>query len=131
MFFLVFEGLDGSGKSSLMGQLQSHLEKLNTKFIKTREPGGTIAGDQIRKLILTKSEHAPTPRTELLLYEASRAQRVDLVIRPALARKEWVLCDRFSASSVAGTAQACPAGNLAVDSSIPSSSRLRVELIRM
>ncbi len=101
MFFLVFEGLDGSGKSSLMGQLQTHLEKLNTKFIKTREPGGTVAGDQIRQLILSKSEHAPTARTELLLYEASRAQHVDLVIRPALAKKEWVLCDRFSASSIA------------------------------
>lgn len=101
MFFLAFEGLDGSGKSSLMNQLQSYLESKNRKYIKTREPGGTIVGDQLRHIILTKSEESPTPRTELLLYEASRSQHVDLIIRPALERKEWVLCDRFSASSVA------------------------------
>lgn len=101
MFFLAFEGLDGSGKSSLMSQLQSYLETNNKKYIKTREPGGTQVGDQLRQIILSKSEEAPTPRTELLLYEASRSQHVDLVIRPALNRKEWVLCDRFSASSVA------------------------------
>ena len=101
MFFLAFEGLDGSGKSSLMSQLQSHLDSKNKKYIKTREPGGTAVGDQLREIILTKSNEAPTPRTELLLYEASRAQHVDLVIRPALQRKDWVLCDRFSASSLA------------------------------
>ena len=101
MFFLAFEGLDGSGKSSLMAQLQSYLELKNKKYIKTREPGGTKVGDQLREIILNKSEEAPTARTELLLYEASRSQHVDLVIRPALQRQEWVLCDRFSASSVA------------------------------
>jgi dTMP kinase len=101
MFFLVFEGLDGSGKSSLMAQLQKHLEVQNKPYIKTREPGGTAVGDQLRHIILTKSAEAPTARTELLLYEASRAQHVDLVIRPALEKKHWVLCDRFSASSLA------------------------------
>lgn len=101
MFFLAFEGLDGSGKSSLMAQLQDYLKSKNHKYIKTREPGGTIVGDQLRNIILSKAEEAPTARTELLLYEASRSQHVDLVIRPALERKEWVLCDRFSASSVA------------------------------
>lgn len=101
MFFLVFEGLDGSGKSSLMAQLQKHLEQQKKSYIKTREPGGTAVGDQLRHIILTKSSEAPTPRTELLLYEASRAQHVDLVIRPALEKQQWVLCDRFSASSLA------------------------------
>jgi dTMP kinase len=101
MFFLAFEGLDGSGKSSLMAQLQSYLESKSKIYLKTREPGGTKVGDQLRHIILTKSEEDPTARTELLLYEASRAQHVDLIIRPALDRKEWVLCDRFSASSVA------------------------------
>lgn len=101
MFFLAFEGLDGSGKSSLMAQLQNHLDSLAAPYIKTREPGGTRVGDQLRDMILTKSENPPTARTELLLYEASRAQHVDLVIRPALEKKQWVLCDRFSASSVA------------------------------
>ena len=101
MFFLAFEGLDGSGKSSLMTQLQNHLDTNNTKFINTREPGGTALGDQLRSLILSKDGEAPSPRTELLLYEASRAQHVDLVIRPALQKKLWVLCDRFTASSLA------------------------------
>ncbi len=101
MFFLAFEGLDGSGKSSLMTHLQNHLNTNNTKFIKTREPGGTQLGDQLRALILSKTGETPTPRTELLLYEASRSQHVDLVIKPAIENKLWVLCDRFTASSIA------------------------------
>ena len=101
MFFLVFEGLDGSGKSSLMNQLQNYLTDKNISFVKTREPGGTRIGDQLRELILAKADDAPTARTELLLYEASRSQHVDQIIRPALERKQWVLCDRFTASSVA------------------------------
>lgn len=101
MFFLAFEGLDGSGKSSLMNQLQNHLSINNKSFIKTREPGGTQVGDKLRDIILSKTDEVPTPRTELLLYEASRAQHVDLVIKPALENKQWVLCDRFTASSVA------------------------------
>ncbi len=104
MIFLAFEGLDGSGKSSLMKQLEDHLHQNNIALTKTREPGGTFVGDQLRDLILTKNEdekRSPTARTELLLYEASRAQHVDLVIRPALTAKRWVLCDRFTASSIA------------------------------
>ena len=101
MFFMVFEGLDGSGKSSLMKMLDEHLADLSLSTIVTREPGGTEVGDQLRDLILQKRHEAPTPRTELLLYQASRSQHVDLVIRPGLAQKKWILCDRFSASSVA------------------------------
>lgn len=101
MFFVVFEGLDGSGKSSLMKMLDQHLKALSISTVVTREPGGTEVGDQLRDLILQKRENAPTPRTELLMYQASRAQHVDLVIRPALENKKWVLCDRFSASSIA------------------------------
>lgn len=102
MFFIVFEGLDGSGKSSLMSSLANHLESHQQKYIRTREPGGTPLGDQIRELILAHSfDHAPCARAELLLYEASRAQHVEKVIRPALNNKQWVLCDRYSASSVA------------------------------
>lgn len=101
MFFLAFEGLDGSGKSTLMNQLQNHLSSQNKSFIKTREPGGTQIGDQLRNIILSKGTEVPSPRTELLLYEASRSQHVDLVIKPALEKKQWVLCDRFTASSVA------------------------------
>lgn len=101
MPFIVFEGLDGSGKSSLMSALEKELSSKGLDVVRTREPGGTDLGDQIRELILTKDGPAPTARTELLLYEASRSQHVDLVIRPAIKKQSWVLCDRFSASSVA------------------------------
>ncbi len=85
-----------------MSSLAHHLESQQLKYIRTREPGGTPLGDQIRELILAHSyDHAPCARAELLLYEASRAQHVEKVIRPALNNKQWILCDRFSASSVA------------------------------
>src|SRR5262249_14830453 len=101
MPFIAFEGLDGSGQTSLLQALQTQLQSHGYAYIRTREPGGTPLGDEIRELILRTSGIAPTPRTELLLYEASRSQHVDQVIRPSLAKGQWVLCDRFSASSVA------------------------------
>ena len=101
MAFLVFEGLDGAGKSTLIQALARHLKSLNQTFVLTREPGGTILGDEIRQMLLRTESEAPVPRAELLLYQAGRAQHVEKVILPALQRKEWVLCDRFSASSVA------------------------------
>lgn len=101
MKFIVFEGLDGSGKSSLMSALEAELSHRQVAFYKTREPGGTPLGDELRNIILRKADAAPTPRTELLLYEASRAQHVDQVIRPMLAQGRWVLSDRFAASSIA------------------------------
>lgn len=101
MIFLVFEGLDGSGKSSLMRALQGLLDQKKISYHVTREPGGTPLGDQLREMILRKSGPTPTPRTELLLYEASRSQHVDEVILPEIKKGKWVLCDRFSASSIA------------------------------
>lgn len=101
MPFIAFEGLDGSGKSSLLLALESQLKDSNISYIRTREPGGTALGDEIRQLILRTQGQAPTPRTELLLYEAIRAQHVDLLIRPELDSGKWVLCDRFAASSIA------------------------------
>ena len=101
MAFIVFEGLDGSGKTTLMKKLSSLLDQSSIPHIITREPGGTPLGDEIRELILRKTGDAPSPRTELLLYEASRAQHVDKKIRPALDSGKWVLCDRFTASSMA------------------------------
>lgn len=99
--FLVFEGLDGSGKSSLMKSLQAELGRQGLAFHQTREPGGTPLGEDIRPLILRKGGPTPVPRAELLLYEASRAQHVDEVIRPKLKQGLWVLSDRFAASSIA------------------------------
>jgi dTMP kinase len=101
MPLIVFEGLDGSGKSTLMAALESELQKKKVPVLRTREPGGTRLGDEIRNMILRTEGSAPTARTELLLYEASRSQHVDEVIRPALKKNVWVLCDRFTASSVA------------------------------
>lgn len=102
MAFLVFEGLDGSGKSSLMRALETELSKRGISFHQTREPGGTPLGEEVRHIILRKQMGTiPVPRAELLLYEVSRAQHVDEVIKPHLAQGEWVLSDRFSASSVA------------------------------
>lgn len=84
-----------------MSALEQELKSKNLKTLRTREPGGTPLGDEIRELILRRSGQAPTPRTELLLYEASRSQHVDQVIRPYIQQDFWVLCDRFSASSLA------------------------------
>lgn len=101
MAFIVFEGLDGSGKSSLMRGLESALTDRGIPFHRTREPGGTALGDEVRNIILRKQEPTPRPRAELLLYLVSRAQHVDEIIRPKLEQGVWVLSDRFSASSVA------------------------------
>ena len=101
MAFIVFEGLDACGKSTQLKKLEEHLKGLGEKVLVTREPGGTNLGEEIRELLLRTKGDAPVPRAELLLYEASRAQHVDRVIKPAIERGEWVLCDRCAASSVA------------------------------
>lgn len=101
MPFIVFEGLDGSGKSTLIRALQKELHSKNQSFVVTREPGGTPLGEEIRNLLLKPGLTAPVSRAELLLYEAGRAQHVEHLIEPALQRGEWVLCDRFTASTLA------------------------------
>lgn len=98
--FLVFEGLDGSGKSTLMNAVDLELRRLGHVSVRTREPGGTPLAEDIRNLLLKTDGETPVASTELLLYAASRSQHVAHVIKPALARGEWILCDRFSASSV-------------------------------
>ncbi len=101
MAFLAFEGMDGAGKSSLITLLEKELQSRGLRFVKTREPGGTPLAEEIRQMLLKKTGDTPMPRTELLLYEAGRAQHVDQVIKPALKAGHWVLCDRFAASSLA------------------------------
>ena len=94
--FIVFEGGDGSGKSTQVERLASRLHAL-----RTREPGGTPISDQIRALVLDPAHPELSNRTEALLMAAARAQHVDERIEPALAAGTTVVCDRYVASSLA------------------------------
>jgi dTMP kinase len=98
--FVVIEGIEGSGKSTLMTQLSEHLAAGGHGVVVTREPGGTQLGDAVRAIFLNRAI-AISPLTESLLVNAARAQHVADVIRPALADGRIVLCDRFSDSTLA------------------------------
>ena len=93
--FVTFEGMEGSGKTTQLGLLSEHLAARNISHVVTREPGGTPLADEIRQLLLSSREERVFPETELLLYEAARAQHVRAVIHPALSSGKAVLCDRF------------------------------------
>ena len=95
-FFITFEGIEGSGKTTQLLLLQAYLQALGYQVAATREPGGCPISDAIRALLLNPENDNMAARTELLLYSAARAQHVDEVIRPALAEGKIVLCDRFS-----------------------------------
>ena len=97
---IVLEGIEGVGKSTQLGRLLGRLESRGLAARAVREPGGTPAGDEIRRLLLDPASHLDE-RTEALLFMASRAQLVSDVIRPALARGEFVLADRFFLSTYA------------------------------
>lgn len=84
-----------------MNRLSQTLKDHKIEHDLTREPGGTELGDKLRDLIIAKGPNAPTSRTELLMYEASRAQLVETWIQPRLEKQRWVLSDRFAASSIA------------------------------
>lgn len=99
--FFTFEGIDGCGKTTQLNLLADYLGRLKLPSLVTREPGGTEIGEQIRKLLLRRSSAGMDPRTEVLLYFASRAQNMAQVIRPALAGGRIVLCDRFTDASLA------------------------------
>ena len=105
--FIVFEGIDGSGKTTQINQLskwitESNLIPKNKQLVVTREPGGTKLGKSIRSLLLdTSIEENPDSITELLLYAADRAQHVNEIIRPSLQKGNWVISDRFCGSTLA------------------------------
>ena len=99
--FITFEGPDGSGKTSQVAILAEHLRQRGYPLLVTREPGGTSIGDQIRTILSDLDNMSMQPRTEILLFQASRAQLVDEVIRPHLERGSLVLCDRFADSTLA------------------------------
>lgn len=99
--FITFEGPEGSGKTTQIKLLVTHLQEQGRQVIATREPGGTAIGDQIRACLHDVSNTAMTAAAELLLYSASRAQLVGELIRPALAQGSIVLCDRYADSTLA------------------------------
>ena len=99
--FVSFEGCEGVGKSTQLRLLKEYLEKTGQRAVYVREPGSTEISEQIRKVILDTANTAMTDMTEALLYAASRAQLVREVIKPALAKGELVICDRYVDSSVA------------------------------
>ena len=105
--FIVLEGIDGCGKTTQINELskwlpKSGLIKKNTTLIKTREPGGSSLGREIREMILnTNKSNPPSILTELLLYSADRAEHISKIILPALERGNWVISDRFSGSTLA------------------------------
>ncbi len=98
--FITFEGMDGSGKSTQMRRLAARLRDMGRTVIETVEPGGPPIAMKIRRILLDSANQELSAAAELLLYFASRAQNVDEVIRPALARGEIVLSDRFTDSSL-------------------------------
>lgn len=98
--FIVLEGGEGCGKTSVQGALGEAFATADIDCLLTREPGGTELGEQVRQILLAHRA-VGDPLAELLLFEAARAHLVSTVIRPALERHEVVLCDRFTASSVA------------------------------
>jgi dTMP kinase len=99
--FISFEGPDGSGKTSQVADLTEYLIGEGSKVLVTREPGGTAIGDQIRLILSDLGNTEMHPRTETLLFLAARAQLVERVILPALARGTIVLCDRYADSTLA------------------------------
>ena len=100
--FITLEGPEGSGKSTHSRLLAGRLRDCGVTVVETREPGGTPLGEAVRGMLQFNSAgEAPQPTTELLLFCASRAQLTANVIKPALQRGEWVICDRFTDSTLA------------------------------
>ena len=105
--FIVFEGIDGCGKTTQIDELSkwlpnSGLIQTKSKLITTREPGGSLLGQKLRGIILDNNkDNKPSSLAELLLYSADRAEHVSKIISPALNNNDWVISDRFSDSTLA------------------------------
>jgi len=99
--FITLEGIEGAGKSSHLPFIQEYFQRAGKTVVLTREPGGTALGEKIRELLLDQRNDAMASDTELLLMFAGRAQHLAQVICPALARGDWVLCDRFTDATYA------------------------------
>ncbi len=108
--FIAFDGPDGSGKSTQIKRFVNSCRQSGLTVREVREPGGTLVGEQVRTILLDPANEAMTPSCEMLLYMASRAQLVEQEIKPALARGELVVADRFVSATLAyqGTAGGIP-----------------------
>ncbi len=100
-FFIALEGSEGAGKSTQARLLTEWLQAAGRPVLLTREPGGTVLGEQVRHLLLAPEAHAILPEAETLLYAAARAQHVREVLLPALASGSVVVCDRYVDSTLA------------------------------
>lgn len=96
--FITLEGVDGAGKSTHLGWLVEHLRARGRAVVQTREPGGTPLGEKLRVLLLHEAMHL---ETEALLMFAARREHLEQVIKPAISRGDWVVCDRFTDASFA------------------------------
>jgi dTMP kinase len=99
--FIVFEGIEGAGKTTLSTMLQDYLTQQGEKVYLTKEPGGTEIGKDIRKILLSNYDENFTPIAELLLYEADRNLHVENVIKPMLEKDYFVISDRYIYSTIA------------------------------
>ena len=98
-FFITFEGIDGSGKSTQIQKLAKFLENLGFDIIMTREPGGSVGGEEIRNLLLQGKVDRWSAETEILLFTAARRDHLERIILPALRDGKIVICDRFTDST--------------------------------
>jgi dTMP kinase len=99
--FITLEGGEGVGKSTNLSFITGWLAERGIPFVQTREPGGTPLAEELRQLLLCNREEAVDPTAELLMIFAARAQHLAQVIRPALERGDWVVCDRFTDATYA------------------------------
>jgi len=99
--FITVEGTEGVGKSSNIAFIQATLQQAGIEVVATREPGGTELGEEVRELLLDHRHSGMSSDAELLLMFAARAQHIEQVIKPALAKGQWVLCDRFTDATYA------------------------------
>ena len=99
--FISIEGVEGAGKSTNIEAIKQYLVGKEIDFVVTREPGGTVLAEKIRRLLLHVSDDAPAELTELLLIFAARAQHIEKVIQPALENGRSVICDRFTDATYA------------------------------
>ena len=98
--FITFEGGEGVGKTTQINLLKSYLLNINYKVVCSREPGGTIEGEQVRKLLVSGSSKTWDPISEALMFNASRRQHINKIIFPSLDKGNIVLCDRFIDSTI-------------------------------